>query len=84
MKTSTRVDRYRVRCREGKPPQPHFEPRTSTYKTFVDARACNRKMRYETKGQAKQGARTSRAQHGSILEPYRCPVCGLWHLTKRD
>lgn len=67
------------------PPPPTNNPRGgSPYRAFVDAKACDRKMRYVTKGQAKQAARQSLAQHGTELSPYRCPVCGLFHLTKRD
>ncbi len=84
MKTSTRLDRYRARCRNGKPPRPALPSGTSPYRAYVDARACDRKLRYETKGQARQAAKHSHAEHGSDLVPYRCPACGMFHLTKRD
>jgi len=87
MRPATRAEWMYQRRRDGNPPAPPFVPRNAhapTYQVYVDAKACDRKMRYSSKGQAKQAARQSRAQHGSDLTPYRCPVCGLWHLTKRD
>lgn len=67
------------------PAPPMTNPRGgSPYRAYVDAKACDRKMRYVTKGQARQAAKQSLAQHGTELSPYRCPVCGLFHLTKRD
>lgn len=49
---------------------------------------CN-KQTYASHRQAKYAAKkikasggNSKAGRGLTLRPYRCDVCGLWHLTK--
>ena len=47
---------------------------------------CNRKHRYATKMEARDGARRSIAQHGGTtkLYEYPCDHCTGWHLTKMN
>jgi len=55
---------------------------------------CMNKARYETKEQAmmaynsyrrtmqrKRGRRVEKIKHVQL--PYKCPFCGLWHLTRK-
>ena len=43
---------------------------------------CARKVVFESRKKAKDGASASRKLHQHVLEPYKCPHCGWWHLTK--
>jgi hypothetical protein len=44
-----------------------------------------RKRAYTTKRAAKQVVRWAQAEHGAdaASDIYKCPSCGLWHVTKR-
>lgn len=44
-------------------------------------RTCTRKRRYRTQGDALQAAMLAGVERGRAA--YRCPLCGLWHLTSR-
>ncbi len=47
---------------------------------------CNYKFDYATKGEAMAAARLAARNHRSTkpLRPYKCPACGLFHLTHND
>jgi hypothetical protein len=45
------------------------------------ARMCTGKRRYRTPGDALDAARVVGVERNR--EAYRCPVCGLWHLTTK-
>lgn len=44
-------------------------------------RSCRNKKSYES-WETAQSRATSLYKKGLTLKPYRCPVCGCWHLTK--
>ena len=54
-------------------------------KGFADEarlRACGRKRRYRSQGDALDAALLAGAERERAA--YRCAYCGLWHLTSRD
>ena len=61
--------------REGSP-----RPMTRHQHPAVQRCSLNNKVRFTSARAAKANMRTKSAS----LRPYRCPVCGDWHLTKRD
>jgi hypothetical protein len=42
---------------------------------------CADKLAFETKKDAEATALAADWQHGTILKPYKCKHCGLWHLS---
>lgn len=44
--------------------------------------ACERKVRYLTKGRARDSAKRQSGASGLKLYTYECPNCGGWHITK--
>lgn len=50
---------------------------------YVNAKKCAGKWWYASKGQAKQAAKQHRARFGTVSRPYRCQICGNYHLTKK-
>lgn len=45
-------------------------------------RGCFDKRTYDTKNQARDhGKRAEKTHNNPPMEPYKCHVCGLWHLT---
>ena len=44
---------------------------------------CVRKRGYRTEGEAIRGCLSVSAHTGGGLRPYRCPICGNWHITSR-
>lgn len=51
--------------------------------TTNDESACRRKATYASKRIAKIMVKKQKANGVILLEVYRCPVCDLWHLTKK-
>lgn len=46
-------------------------------------RGCFDKKMFQTRNQARDWAIVGAKKYGnSALEPYRCHLCGHWHLTK--
>ncbi len=46
-------------------------------------RGCFEKKMFHTKNQARDWAIVGQKKHGNAAtEPYRCHLCGHWHLTK--
>lgn len=43
--------------------------------------ACTRKRKYSTEALALQNAQHRRERRRENLEPYRCQLCGCWHLA---
>ena len=48
-----------------------------------EVRSCLRKRSYHTRKLAREATRKVRGEEGEKLHVYRCPHCGLFHLTKR-
>lgn len=49
---------------------------------LTDGRSCTTgKVRYCTKQRAKLTAKRIRSQQGGKRVPYRCSLCGGWHIT---
>lgn len=45
-------------------------------------RGCFDKRTYESKNKARDHAKRGEKLHGNQpTEPYKCHICGLWHLT---
>jgi hypothetical protein len=42
---------------------------------------CADKVRYDSKAMAKLRARRLHSRGREKSRPYRCPACGMWHLT---
>lgn len=42
---------------------------------------CVSKVYYKTEGDAAKGAGESNMRYENKVKPYRCPICGRWHLT---
>lgn len=47
---------------------------------YQGTRMCGRKHRYMTELSAMRGGLNT---YGYILNTYRCPICGGWHLTRK-
>ncbi|MGE0349825.1 hypothetical protein [Hydrogenophaga sp.] len=46
-------------------------------------RGCFQKKMFKTRNQARDWAIVGQKKHGNAAtEPYRCHLCGHWHLTK--
>lgn len=46
-------------------------------------KACEKKKRYATEGEARLAADACRRHGSRDLHVYRCPYCGGWHLTHK-
>ena len=44
---------------------------------------CYRKIAHESEQKAKEAAKRSTARSGIQFRAYLCPICTLWHITKR-
>lgn len=44
---------------------------------------CADKLAFETQTDAQAVATTTAYQRGTLLTPYRCTYCQLWHLASR-
>jgi hypothetical protein len=42
---------------------------------------CQDKLAFDYRKQAEAAAVVADYQHGTLLRPYRCQYCDLWHLT---
>jgi hypothetical protein len=42
---------------------------------------CADKLIFDTQRLASATANVAQYQHGTVLRPYRCRYCQLWHLT---
>lgn len=49
----------------------------------LQKKACTSKVRYDTREDAEEAARTSRFAGGKTLRVYRCDYCDGWHLTSK-
>lgn len=47
-------------------------------------RACYLKRSYKNKKHALAGVISHMTNKGMVVYPYKCPVCGLFHLTKQE
>ena len=45
---------------------------------------CVCKVFYMSEGDAAKGAGESNMRWGNRVKPYRCPICGRWHLTSDE
>lgn len=45
---------------------------------------CISKKVYLTRAIAKRSARRFEAKSGEKMRPYKCPHCGMWHITHTD
>lgn len=45
--------------------------------------ACRRKRVYRTRAKAARALARFRQLDVNVTRPYKCPVCGYWHLTKQ-
>jgi hypothetical protein len=50
--------------------------------TEIERAACERKVNYRTKAEARDKASVRSRGDGVALYPYECPVCSRWHLTR--
>ena len=46
-------------------------------------RQCREKRAFASEAEARAVAAADRAQFGDRFYPYRCDLCGDWHLTRR-
>ena len=46
-------------------------------------RQCREKRVFTSEAEARAVAAADRAQYGDRLYPYRCEICGDWHLTRQ-
>lgn len=42
---------------------------------------CADKLAFDTRQQAQAAATVAHYQHGTVVRPYVCRYCGLWHLS---
>ncbi len=47
-------------------------------------RSCLRKKVYKTKQRAEKTAAYIKEQRGVTVYVYECPICGYYHLTKKE
>ena len=47
-------------------------------------RMCLRKKKYRSEYIANSVARQAKEKRGVTLYVYSCPICGYWHLTKKE
>lgn len=47
-------------------------------------RMCLRKKKYKSEFIANSVAQKVKEERGVILYSYCCPLCGYWHLTKKE
>jgi hypothetical protein len=47
-------------------------------------RACRLKGWFESEAEARAAALLDRTRFGEIRRPYRCDLCGDWHLTSES
>lgn len=47
-------------------------------------RSCLRKKAYRSKRIAEKVAADIKQERGVTLYVYECPLCGKWHLTKKE
>lgn len=46
-------------------------------------RQCREKRAFTSEAEARSVAAADRAQYGDRFYPYRCDLCGDWHLTRQ-
>lgn len=46
-------------------------------------RQCREKRAFTSEAEARAVAAADRAEYGDRFYPYRCDLCGDWHLTRR-
>ena len=46
-------------------------------------RQCQEKRAFASEAEARSVAAADRAQYGDRFYPYRCDLCGDWHLTRQ-
>jgi tRNA G26 N,N-dimethylase Trm1 len=47
-----------------------------------ERKKCERKREYATRHIAKLAAQRGSAKYGEKMEPYRCPYCRVYHITR--
>jgi hypothetical protein len=47
----------------------------------TDELPCKDKLAFDTQIQAAASANVVHYQHGTMVRPYVCRYCGLWHLS---
>ena len=45
-------------------------------------RSCGRKYAYQNRADAEMHAAWAEARSNKNLYVYKCPICGMWHMTK--